>query len=110
MVNHSNGVQKDRQTACVHAMLVVHTPFISTDCQLLHTVSLTTLLVLEEIKAARDKVERNIPTASAFSEHLLCAILGARSKERGRFQVQSLAPSVPAPEVCFSLAGWICLW
>ena len=66
-------------------MVVVHTPFSSTDCQLLHTACLTSLLVLEETRVAREKVERNIPTPVAFTEHLLCALLVAQSKERRRF-------------------------
>lgn len=75
MVNHSDGEQKDRLTACVcRAMVVVHTSFSSTGCQLPCTASITSLLVLEERRAAREKVERNIPTSSAFSEHFLCAI------------------------------------
>ena len=83
MVNHSDGAQKDRQTACVcRALVVIHTPFSSTGCQLPRTASITSLLVLEERRPAREKVERNIPTSSAFSEHFLCAIRDAQSKER----------------------------
>lgn len=70
MANLSDRVKKDRQTAGLcHDMFVVHTTFSSLDCCVLCPACLTSLLVLEEMRASREKVERTIPTPSGFTDH-----------------------------------------
>lgn len=69
-------------TCLYYGMFVLHSPVNSAGCQLLCAACLTSLVVLEDMRARKKSVERKIPNLGAIIKHSLCATFDAQSKER----------------------------